>query len=57
MTRQGGDSVVVMSEAEFSSLQETLHLLASPLNAARLAESIAEFEGGRTREFDPDTAI
>ncbi len=55
VTRQGGESVVVMSEAEFSGLQETLHLLASPFNAARLAESIAEFDHGRTHTFDPDS--
>ena len=42
ITRQGGKgNVVMMSEDEFRSWQETIHLLASPANAARLLHSVA----------------
>ena len=47
VTRQGHRAVVVMSEAEFNSIMETLHLLRSPANAADLEEAIAELEAGR----------
>ena len=40
VTRQGRASVVVMSEEEFASWQETVHLLRSPANAAWLMESL-----------------
>ena len=46
VTRQGHTSVVVMSEEEFSGWQETVHLLRSPRNAARLMESVAQADGG-----------
>jgi antitoxin YefM len=47
VTRQGARSVVVLSEAEYNSIMETVHLLRSPANAAALAESIADLEAGR----------
>jgi antitoxin YefM len=47
VTRQGHRSVVVLSEAEYNSVMETLHLLRSPANAAALAEAIAELEAGK----------
>lgn len=40
-----GDTVV-MSKAEYDSIQETLHLYASSENARRLNRSIAELEAG-----------
>jgi len=45
------DSVVMMSLADYQSLQETAYLMRSPKNARRLLESIAELVGGggRTR--------
>ena len=43
VTRQGGKgNVVVLSEAEFAGWQETVHLLSSPRNAERLAESVRQ---------------
>lgn len=51
VTRQGGrGNVVVMSEAEFAGWQETVHLLSSPANAARLLRSIKEADAGETAE-------
>lgn len=47
ITRQRGEGVVMISESDWESMEETLYLLSSPKNAARLAESIAELEAGR----------
>jgi antitoxin YefM len=53
VTRQKGRSVVVISEEEYDSLQETLHLLSSPRNAERLLRSIAQLDAGEGVELDP----
>ena len=48
VTRQGGKgNVVILSEEEFSGWQETVHLLSSPRNAARLLASIRELDAGQ----------
>jgi antitoxin YefM len=52
VTRQSGRSVVVISEEEYDSMMETLHLLKSPANAARLAVAIAELDAGQGTERD-----
>jgi len=39
--RHGNKAVVLVAEEEWSSLQETAHLLRSPRNAERLLRSIA----------------
>ena len=46
VTRQGADSVVLMSLAEFEGLMETVHLLRSPVNARRLLDAIDSAEAG-----------
>ena len=46
ITRNGKASAVILSMAEYESLQETAYLLSSPKNAQRLYESIAEVEAG-----------
>lgn len=47
VTRQGGKgNVVILSEKEFESWQETLHLLRSPANAQRLLRSIRAADAG-----------
>ncbi len=49
--RQGGKgNVVMISEAEFEGWQETVHLLRSPANAARLLRSVRKADAGRTQE-------
>ncbi|CAB3905783.1 type II toxin-antitoxin system Phd/YefM family antitoxin [Achromobacter deleyi] len=48
ITRQRGEHVVMMSLDDYNSMQETLHLLGSPVNAERLRQSIAEFKAGKT---------
>lgn len=50
ITRTGQEAVVVVSKEEWDSIQETLHLLSSPVNAARLRESIAQLDAGRGTE-------
>lgn len=46
VTRGKGKGVVVLSQEEYESMAETLHLLASPANAERLRQSIAELNAG-----------
>jgi antitoxin YefM len=51
VTRQGGKgNVVLLSEDEFESWQETLHLLRSPANADRLLRSIRSADAGEAVE-------
>ena len=52
VTRQGGEAVVMLSLAEYESLEETLHLLADPANAERLMKSIAQAEAGELLEHE-----
>ena len=56
ITRRDSEDAVVMSLDHFNSMQETLHLMSSPKNAERLAESIAQLEAGNTavRELNND---
>ena len=60
VTRQGGKgNVVIMAEEEFAGWQETVHLLSSPTNAARLMASIQQIRAGGARErtlLSPDEA-
>jgi len=42
ITRRNARSVVLMSEEDYDGLIETVHLLNSPANAARLLRSIAD---------------
>ena len=53
VTRQGAESVVVLAEGEFESMQETLHLLSTPANARRLRESLEQLQKGETVQQDP----
>ena len=47
ITRRRDQAVVVLSLAEFESLQETAHLLRSPANAKRLLKSIESLARGK----------
>lgn len=46
ITRQRAEGVVMVSESEWESIEETLHLLSSPRNASRLVEAIGELDAG-----------
>ena len=50
ITRQNGKPAVVMSVEDFQYYEETAYLLASPKNAERLNQAIAEIEAGRTSQ-------
>ena len=50
VTRQNARSVVMVSEDEYNGIMETLHLLQSPANAARLVSSIEDADKGKLIE-------
>jgi antitoxin YefM len=50
VTRDDRRSIVMMSLADYNSLEETAFLLRSPKNAQRLLASIAELEAGNGKE-------
>lgn len=50
ITRNGDQSVVMMSLDDYNALEETAYLLRSPKNARRLIESIAALELGEGTE-------
>jgi antitoxin YefM len=47
ITRNRDQAVVMLSLAEYESLQETAHLLRSPANAKRLLDSLDAIKRGR----------
>ena len=47
ISRRDGTDAVVMSLDHYQSIMETMHLLASPANAAHLAKSIAQHKAGK----------
>lgn len=48
ITRQNGKPAVLMSLEDFQSYEATAYLMASPKNAARLNQAIAEIEANNT---------
>lgn len=48
ITRQNGRPAVVMSLEDFQAYEETAYLMASPKNAERLNQAIAEINKGAT---------
>ena len=53
ITRNGDQSVVILSLEDFQALEETAYLLRSPANAKRLFKSIEQLEAcrGQAREL------
>ena len=47
ISRRDGADAVLMSLDHYQSLMETMHLLATPANAAHLAKSIAQHRAGQ----------
>ncbi|MFC2993612.1 type II toxin-antitoxin system Phd/YefM family antitoxin [Halomonas tibetensis] len=52
ITRQNGKPAIVMSVEDFKSYEETAYLMASPRNAQRLNEAMAEVEKGNETAHD-----
>lgn len=52
ITRKEGRHAVVMGQEHYDSLMETLYLLSSPNNAARLNESIAQLRASKTKQHE-----
>lgn len=50
ITRNGEQSVVMMSLEDFKALEETAYLLRAPKNARRLLEAITSLEAGSGKE-------
>jgi antitoxin YefM len=52
IVRRDGDDAVIMSKRHYDSIMETLYLLRSPANAARLTESIERVKQGEIEKHD-----
>lgn len=52
VTRSDGTASVIIDKDEWDGLMETVRLLQSPANAARLLKSIAEAEAGKLSPRD-----
>lgn len=50
VTSAGAEDVVVLSKADYESMQETFYLLKSPANASRLLKGIEDYERGAGQE-------
>jgi antitoxin YefM len=52
ITRQRGEGAVLVSESDWASIEETLYLLHSPANAARLLDAVRGLEAGEGEEHE-----
>jgi antitoxin YefM len=52
ITRQRAEAVVMVSLADWTTIEETMHLLSSSRNAARLRSAIEELDAGGGSERD-----
>ena len=49
--RRGHDTVALIAADELSGLMETVYLLRSPANAARLLDGLSQARGGKLKEM------
>ena len=54
ITRKGHESMVMMTESDYNSVQETLYLLSSRKNAERLDEAFGQAKRGEFVKVDLD---
>ena len=52
VTRQKADAVVLVSLSDWNAMAETMHLVSTPANAARLRDAISKLAGGEGQERD-----
>lgn len=52
ITRQKERPVVMMSLADYNAIEETLYLIKSPKNAARLAQALEDLEERKMKKHD-----
>jgi antitoxin YefM len=52
VTRQNGKPAVILSLEDYKSFEETAYLMASPNNARRLNQAIAEVETGQVIQHE-----
>lgn len=52
ITRQKAEAVVMVSLADWNAMEETLHLLSTPVNAERLREAVRELDAGGGTEHE-----
>lgn len=57
VTRRNGENVVLISESDFRSLQETAYLCQSPKNLTRLLEAINRQEGHSLEDVKNELGI
>lgn len=50
--RKGQEGAVLVSESEWASIEETLHLLSSPRNAELLLKAVRGLEAGEGEEHE-----
>ena len=50
--RVNGEHIVMLSLADFNSIEETMYLLGSANNTSRLMESIAQLKAGKAQPRD-----
>jgi antitoxin YefM len=50
VTRQKAEAVVLVSLEDWNAMEETMHLLSTPLNAERLRSSIRQLDAGKGTE-------
>lgn len=53
ITRNGAQSVVMLSLEDYKALEETAHLLRTPGNAKRLLSAVAQLNAGKSIERKP----
>lgn len=45
--RDGKGAAVLLSAADYASIQETLYVLSAPANAERIRQGLADYESGK----------
>ncbi len=55
--RKNGRNVVILSEEDYNSLNETAYLLSSPKNRKHLETGLKNLEAGESQTFDSLAAI